>query len=264
MKDEVKLGIFGVVAFGLFFATVIWVGKCTATRGSVPYRVQFDDLNDLKEGALVKFAGGLSIGYVKQVYREGTKAEILLWVEENFPLTKNSGFVIRSAGMLGEKYVQLNYKDGPKAPPNHLFAGSNAASISSALLSVQLTLQEIKKMVRTLNAIFGSGDSQIIRNTSNTLAGIMQKLNIILSNSNDNISGTFKNISQVTEGLKNIVVNLNSIVNDFKTGSGTLNILLKDKKMGQDLKDLVKSLKEAADKLNKSSILNETKKKPRW
>ncbi len=265
MKDEIKLGIFGVITFALFFSTIVWVGKCTATRGSIPYRVQFEDLDDLKEGALIKFAGGLSIGYVKNIYRAGTKAEILVWVEKNFPITKNSGFVIRSAGMLGEKYVQLKYEDGPKAPANHLFQGSNAASINSALLSVQLTLQETKKMIRTLNAIFGSGDSQIIRNTSNTLAGIMQKLNIILSSSNDSISNTFKDISKVAEGLKNVISNLNKFVSDIRNSKGLLTTLLTDKSLSKDLRELIKSLKQAAKKINNSSLLNQGgNKKTRW
>ena len=55
----------------------------------------------------MKFAGGLTVGYVKKIYRSGTKAEILLWITKDFKITKECIFIIRSAGMLGEKYVQL-------------------------------------------------------------------------------------------------------------------------------------------------------------
>ncbi len=265
MKNTLKVGIFSVVTLGLMFVTVIYIGKCTASRGSIPFRVQFEDLDDLRTGAIVKFAGGLSIGYVKDIYRAGTKAELVLWIEKEFPITRNSSFIIRSAGMLGEKYVQLRYEDGPQAPPNHLFQGTNAASIGSALVMIQQFMDEAKKMIRTVNAILGSGDQTIIRNTATSLAGIVQKINVLLANSNETLTDSVANIKNITAGLTTTVNSVNQILTKINAGQGTLGMLISDKKLQKELTELIQNLKEAAIKLNKSSLLNSTQNQSsRW
>jgi ABC-type transporter Mla subunit MlaD len=158
--------------------------------------------------------------------------------------------------MLGEKYIQLSHQDGPQAPPNHLFQGTNAASIGSALVMIQQFIDEAKKTIQTLNAILGSGDQSIIRNTSSSIAGIVQKLNAFLSSTNENVNLSFDNIKSVTQGLKGTVNSINLILGKITSGDGTLGMLISDKKTQKELSELINNLKQAAEKLNKSSLLN--------
>jgi phospholipid/cholesterol/gamma-HCH transport system substrate-binding protein len=253
VKNEIKVGFFGLATFVLMFLSIIWIGKCSSSKGSIPYKVQFGDLDDLKKGALVKFAGGLTVGYVKSIYRNGSKAELLLWISKDFKVTKTCTFIIRSAGMLGEKYVQLNYEAGDKAPKNHIFQGANAASLGSALVSVQEFIHEAKLMLRTFNAVLGGGNPAYITNTTTSLAGVMKKLNDILGD--ENIKATLKNLSGATESLKTTVLKINSVIEKINTGEGTLGALITDKQMKKDFKELIKELKEAVKKIKNSSLL---------
>src|SRR5512134_63053 len=107
MSREAKVGIF--VLLGILFLTYFtfrvskWGG---IARGGYDLTVEFDSAAGLEPKADVKMAG-VPIGKVEQLKLEGTRARLVLRIEEGVSIPGDSAASIQSQGLLGEKYVEI-------------------------------------------------------------------------------------------------------------------------------------------------------------
>lgn len=128
------------------------------------YKVQFDDVNRLKEGDKV-FLKGLEVGEVKDLQlNDNKKILATIWVGRDIKLTSGSTFTIH-AELFGSRYIQIELADTPKL--------MNAEEVQEGYLqppdttgSKKLTPAELDSLVKH-HPVFGLADTvlRIIRNS---------------------------------------------------------------------------------------------------
>ncbi len=199
-----------------FFFAKSFIGKY------YPIRVQFNFVADLKKGTAVKFIGGPEIGYIKKIYRNKNKIEILLNIKKSFKLKERAEISMFTLGMMGERYIEISQTpyDGNYIKPDSLIIGNDALSFEIFQLN----------MARLSQALIYSKDDEgkppkdfisILQGIKNNLHDYTCNIKQIRPDVHTNIS-TFKN-------------NLNTIISKIHNAQKFM------EKLNQDLKTISKN-----------------------
>lgn len=248
MKPEVKVGLF--VFFGLLVLVYL-----TFTFGDIrlgkekgyTVKVYFDTVSGLEEKAPVKIAG-VDVGKVKEIRLKGTKAEVVLWIKEGVRIPKDAVAVIRTMGLMGEKYIEItdgSMSSGYVAEGGTIGKGVSPADMDYLIAQLSDIARDVKAVTATLKNSLGTPTAQeqikeILANlqeTTKVLAEIStsneEKVNAIIANTErltrelaqlirENrvyVSQSIENFSKFSQHLPRIARNLDSIVSTLSTPS---------------------------------------------
>jgi phospholipid/cholesterol/gamma-HCH transport system substrate-binding protein len=121
MKKEVKLGIFVLAALAMAGYFVIKTKSFVElfSKGTrFPVVARFHTVAGLYPSAPVMLAG-VDIGVVSSIKLEGREAVARLEIDKNVQLNDDARAIISTIGIVGEKYVEIVYKDEFKKPDPH-------------------------------------------------------------------------------------------------------------------------------------------------
>jgi phospholipid/cholesterol/gamma-HCH transport system substrate-binding protein len=113
MKKEIKLGFFLIIVFMVFAYFIIKTESCSEffSKGKrYPVFARFATVAGMYTTAPVRLAG-VKIGIVEKISLEGRKAAVLLMIENRYQLLDDARASISTIGFVGEKYVEIVYKD---------------------------------------------------------------------------------------------------------------------------------------------------------
>ncbi|MBW2570261.1 MAG: MCE family protein [Deltaproteobacteria bacterium] len=107
ISAEAKVGVFVVIGMIILGYMSMKVGKFTFGRAAgYDVKVYFDSVSGLAEDVQVEVAG-VEVGRVRKISLEKGKALVVLKINSDVMLTKDVKAVIRTKGILGDKYVEL-------------------------------------------------------------------------------------------------------------------------------------------------------------
>lgn len=222
---EIKVGSFVVIALILLTSFVFSISDSSIFEHAKKVKVIFEFANGLKKSAPVRVAG-VEQGLVTDIklffdYQDSKmKAEVSLNVKRDTQIPSDSVFMINQLGLLGEKYVEIIPGKETKVfiAEGQTVIGKNP--INQEVLSEKIML--------------------VANNLEQTIAGVNH-----IINDEENITSirqTFKNLSEVTGGLKDIIVKVNS-------GQGTVGKLFSDEQLYRNVEGLTSDLKQNPWKL---------------
>jgi len=113
MKKEVKLGVFVLAALAMAGYFVIKTKSFVDlfSRGNrIPIYARFGTVAGLYPSAPVMLAG-VKIGLVSSIGLDGRNAVAKLEIDKDTPLTSDARAIISTIGIVGEKYIEIVYKD---------------------------------------------------------------------------------------------------------------------------------------------------------
>ncbi len=318
MKPEVKVGLF-------VFLGILVLAYLTFTFGNIKIgrekgytvKVYFDTVSGLEEKALVKIAG-VDVGKVKEIRLKGTKAEVVLWIKEGVKIPKDAVAVIRTMGLMGEKYIEItdgSLNAGYVADGGTLGKGISPADMDYLIAQLSDIAKDVKAVTEVLKHSIGTPTAQeqikeILANLqeiTETLAQIStsneRKINAIIANTEaltrdlarvirENriyVSRSIKNFDEFSQHLPRIAKNLDSLVATLSTpsvrnqlkstitelsetsknlkeitstiaqGKGTIGKLVKEEKVYKDLSETLETLKEATERVKRTTLTLEFK-----
>ena len=236
-----------MAVFAVFAYFIIKTESCSEflSKGQrYPIYAKFASVAGMYTTAPVRLAG-VKIGVVEKIYLEGRKAVVLLMIDKRYQLLDDSRAIISTIGLVGEKYVEIVYKDE--------FRTANPRTIkpSGEILVIEpFNLDEIKTK-------FDNIYERTIK--------ITDSLNEIVSDkdSKDALRATFVNLKSVTESLKTMVADNGSvtrIVDDFSRLSTKIDQVAQkaehligeiDSTVSDSQQGILKELKDAAAKTEK-------------
>src|SRR5574337_774424 len=107
LSSEAKVGLLVIVGSVVLLYMTFAVGKYQfgGKKGYV-LTATFDSVAGIDEKASVRMAG-VKIGTVEKVELEDSRAKVTLRIDPDVRIQRSSEAMIKSMGLLGEKYVEL-------------------------------------------------------------------------------------------------------------------------------------------------------------
>ena len=276
---EAKVGIFVVVGIIILAYMSMKVGGLSfKSDGGYDVLVYFDSASGLAPDVPVEVAG-VEIGRVRQIVLDNGKARVTLKIKGGVEIKKDAKALIRTRGILGDKYVEL-IPGSPEAPAikpgervirtitttdldtlmNSLgdvakdikqLTGSLANVIGGEAgeASIRAIIQNVRQMVETLNQTVQDKNEDVSKIITN-LAEFSERLKQIGDANTDDIRVTVANVRKASESLEGLVGGISEITAKINRGQGTIGRLINEDDTIDQLNSALASLNIIADKIN--------------
>ena len=264
IATETKVGIFVVLGIIILTFFTIRVGKIAVRE--VGYRVYaiVESAAGLDKNSPVRIAG-VQAGRVEDIALEGAKARVTLHLPVNVKIPVGSKVYIRSAGLLGEKYVDIIFGTGPEVikANGQVEEGGPSVDVDRVLTQLSSIGEDIKTVTQSLSHALGGekgeqtlqelvgGAKETVSNLQNITEAIQKgegTLGKLIKDETLYIQ-TQETIGQAKETL----ANLNKVSKQIESGEGTLGKLVKDDALYTETKATMVEARETLSNLNKVS-----------
>lgn len=276
LSNEARVGLLVTVSFTIFIVMVGVLAKINIAQSGYLLRVYFGFLNDLRKGAPVKIAGGITIGQVQDIKQSGEKTQVDIWIDKKFKLIKKTKFAIFTTGIIGEKYINVfvppSYDVEEFFENGDMVYGIDPPSFDQMMLTFQGFLdkegsqilaeifQNSNRFVNNLNKITAENRGDI-RTSVIMLKGMIGTLTTKSQQLMDQLNQLTRNMAELSEKNKQDVSialrqisettsSLNKIIYRIESGRGTLGKLISDEEVYNNLRDASVYAKDLFYKLN--------------
>jgi phospholipid/cholesterol/gamma-HCH transport system substrate-binding protein len=228
--QEFKVGLFVVLGAGLLVAALLNMDVFYVKSG-YNLRLLFNYASGLEVGAPVQLAG-VPVGSVQRVHIEKdaegrTRIEVLARIRRDISIDKEAQVRINSHTLLGQKYVEI--LPGPPgtaaASEGELLLGHDPVMLESITATGDRVVRKLESSVDYLNELIGD--------------------DAFRAKIKDNVA----NLNALTADLKEVTASLKVILARLRDGEGTMGKLLTDEAVYQDVKALIRDLRDHPWKL---------------
>ena len=259
---ETKVGIF--VVLGIIALTYFTVRVGNIPIREMGYRVstQVESAAGLVKNSPVRIAG-VEVGKVESIVLDGTKAKVTLQLPKNVKFPAGSKVYVKSAGLLGEKYIDIAPGPGPDfvKADGLVEEGGPAVDVDRVLTQLSAIGGDIQAVTHSLKSAFGGekGEKSIkemVANTEKTMANLQNITQTI-----ERGEGTFgklvkdeklyREVQETVGNLKQTASSLNQVALSVEKGEGTLGRLVKDETLYREAKETVTSLSHVAKSIER-------------
>ncbi len=277
-QQTARVGLFFLLGLALTWVTweTLSDGKLFKQTG-YSLVAGFDNLKELKQGDEVRMAG-VKIGSVERTRLAGRRAEAVLRIDPSVKIASDATATIVMAGLIGTNYIGLDLGT-PGAPV--LTEGAELRTKITPDINAIMT--ELGNLGQKLEGALGSITTTVSGDGKNP--GLFQKLDRLVTDNSTKLDTTMTNLASATEKInkgegtlgkllndsklhdelvatvseikgaatdaKSFVADAQTLVNQVKSGKGTLGALIFDETAGNDLKVVTRNLRDISDKIAK-------------
>ncbi|HLF70450.1 MAG TPA: MCE family protein [Actinomycetota bacterium] len=194
------------------------LSACLNRSGTITLSADFNDVGDLVRGAGVQ-TSDIKIGSVTGIELEGTHARVTMRISDKTPLPSNTGAVVRSTSLLGEKFVDLRppvagkqgrLRDGSRIP---LSRTGRAAGLDDALIKLGQILEGAEPEDL---GIFIHSAATIVDGKQDQIGRVLEQLRLLTDT-----------VAQHRTDIGASVDNLGTALDTLADGSATISSALK-------------------------------------
>lgn len=252
-SKEFKVGLFTFIGICFVFAVIVFFSRSIFQEKGVPYQVIFSYLNGLTSGGSVKYAGGLVIGKINKIEPYGNKAKVFISVSSKVKITKDSNLSIASAGLLGEKYINVTLSSNQNAnnnessndtplPENTEIQGNADMGMDALMSKVSNLAEKLSELTVPLADIFNkiAADGSFVK--------MVNHLDLLFSSLNSAVvdnRGPFKAA----------VLELSNLLHKISNGKGVVSAVLNDAEMMENFKEAIRNLNKLIVRLNSNPVI---------
>lgn len=256
MSSSIKVGIISLIGFGLLAVMVFYIGDFRLTERGYRFSVSFYQVNGLTEGSSVKLAG-VNIGKTERIEIRDDMVLVHVYIKDKATrIRTRSTFTIGTAGLMGEKYVEIiptRDQTAPDVQPNTLVAGVDPTRMEELFEQGNELLKKLQDLTASAKDLVG--DPEIKRSTqklfknaelaSEKLTGIIEKVqdkaDRIVSNLDNIMAKVDSEIDENRQNLRDIVAN----VKDFSQRIATIG-----KENQESIRDLLANFEKTSERLD--------------
>jgi phospholipid/cholesterol/gamma-HCH transport system substrate-binding protein len=270
---EVRVGIGVILAAIILVAGVMWLGEFRLSQKFVTYTVYFEEVGGLGEGDPVAVSG-LEMGKVGMIMLEDGRVRTDLLIEEAAVLRADVSVQIRSIGLMGEKYIYvLPGQSGDVLAPGSVIQGEYKADLPEIVAGMGDIMDDMKVASHSLRRIVsGMEEESTLGESLAKLNEVSDKILTVLKENRDDIRSTTKSMKSVSRDVSDIIggkkqeiqdgiekfsraavrldsltISLQDLVRSMEDGEGTLGMLIKEKKLHQQMESTLQSLNDLID-----------------
>ncbi len=273
MKKEFKLGLFLMIVFVVFAYFVIKTESCSEifSKGKrYPLIARFTTSAGMYTSAPVRLAG-VKIGIVDKIYLEHRKAVVQMMIDNQYKLLEDARVVISTIGFIGEKYVEIVYKDEYKTEnPKYLLPGEeikvvepfNLESITAKfdkiyestlkitdaindIISDKYSRESLRASLLNLRSVTANLDSLLAESGKvgrllNSMDHFVREMDVAFA---DDKKGLLGDLRSTSEKIDRVAADLGKISDDLRQGKGTAGKLLQDEELYKKIDASVSSVR---------------------
>jgi phospholipid/cholesterol/gamma-HCH transport system substrate-binding protein len=277
-QQTARVGLFFLLGLALTWVTweTLSDGKLFKQTG-YSLIAGFDNLKELKQGDEVRMAG-VKIGSVERTRLAGRRAEAVLRIDPGVKIASDATATIVMAGLIGTNYIGLDL-GSPGSP-----VLSDGAELRTKITpDINAIMTELGSLGQKLEGALGSITNTVSGDGKNP--GLFQKLDRLVTDNSAKIDTTMTNLASATDKInksegtlgkllndsklhdelvatvseirgaatdaKSFVADAQILVNQVKSGKGTLGALIFDETAGNDLKVVTSNLRDISEKIAK-------------
>lgn len=256
MKKEIKLGFFLMIVFVVFAYFIIKTESCSElfSKGKrYPLIAKFTTAAGMFTSAPVRLAG-VKIGIVDKIYLEHRKAVVRMMIENKYKLRDDARVVISTIGFIGEKYVEIVYKDefetanAQTIPPGGEIKVVEPFNLDSIVAKFDKIYDRTIKITDSINDIISDKFSkEALRASILNFKSVTESLKTMLA-----ANGT---VSRVLEGMDQISVKMSGTVDMVDRFVKEMDTAFTDNQKGMlaDLKNTTGKIDRITNDLNRIS-----------
>ncbi|MBM3834458.1 MAG: MCE family protein [Verrucomicrobia bacterium] len=268
---ETRLGMFFALAFITAVIIFEMIGGIDFFKGGRRVRAQFNSIQELKKGDLVKMAG-VQIGRVDAINLTSNRVEVVMKLTKEAQVKTDSKAAIKFVGLMGQNYVSIDFgsPNAPLAAENTLLTTTEQVDLSA----IMVKLDNVATGVENLTKSF-SGDSinnllgpftDFLKENNPRLSGILSNMNHIsaqIARGEGTVGrliyedrlyrsalATVTNLSATADEIKVTVSQARGIVEQISAGQGTVGKLVKDDTLYRETATAMTNAKEILQKIN--------------
>jgi phospholipid/cholesterol/gamma-HCH transport system substrate-binding protein len=267
-STEIKVGITVVIAVLILIFGVVWIEKASFSKKFATYTVYFEDVGGLEHGDPITVSG-VDAGEVGSVTLEPGRVKTELLIDEGVTLYDDCSVQILTIGLMGEKYVGIEPgHSGKPLAPGSVIQGKYRAGMAEAVAGFGDVIAELNETVRAFRKLIGTdGQGASLAATMRRIDELTTEILSILRANSDDITSTAKSMKRISEDVSDVIgsrkgtvaegiddfasaaarldsvtVSLMAIVESIENGEGTLGMLIKEKKLHEDLEQVIANL----------------------
>ncbi|WP_408097903.1 MlaD family protein [Peredibacter sp. HCB2-198] len=249
-KDQsnlVKVGIFLASLIVVLMIMIMSIGKENSVfEKKVDIRALVGNVSALKQGSYVELKG-IRIGTVSSInIVSEDEVEIIMTILERELqwIKKDSKISISTAGLVGDKYVEIynGTKEAAKFDPNSDVLESEEATDIKRILTKGETIADTtaKIMTKLDHILVKLGDGKTVVDTVQTLNKASHNLEAVTSELKDAKLGQMvTNVNSSMANFNKSSASLSRILDRVEKGPGTVNSLIYDESVHDDLRALL-------------------------
>lgn len=289
---QFRVGLFSLVAIVMLVWGYMWLTDMHSKKDYTQIKIKFADIGNLEKGSSVSILG-VKRGRIEELQIQEDGVVLSMLVKLDFPLKQDAQFLIKETDLMGSAQVWIvpgkssvvldystihmghrNYGMGTLISElsnlifdvKHFLAGFSDDNEARAELTE--TLSSVHEIVTKLNGSLDSNlgnFSDLVKNTSE----MTSKINTIIEKYEPGIEGTIAGIdtslvefNSTMKGLNELTSNLNEIVVQATADSSTVNKLITEEELYDNLlrssarlDSLLKDIKENPKKYFSIKIL---------
>lgn len=281
ISNELRVGIMFLTGLVLLVLVMITLTRWGQDRNTYSFTIRFKQAQGLLEGAAVRVAG-VPVGRVTAVDFNSvtSQADVKCRVNHNVRLYENYHYTIGIGGLVGERFVEIRPVEtnpGPLLYDGSSVDGTPTPDIGELFVNANQLVNKLTKTVDGLNSTMLGPENQEnlrvtlanLKKTSATASDFADALNLLVKRNAQSIDLIVANLQDVSRDVRevsdslapqlantDIIHNLESasarvpgIVKRFETISSSLEQMVCDPTLMNDLQETVRCFKQSCNDL---------------
>ena len=289
LSAEAKVGLLVIAGSVLLLYMTFAVGKYEfGKKEGYTLQAAFDSVAGLDAKSSVRMAG-VKIGLVEKVELEDSRAMVTLRINPEVKIARGTEAVIKTMGLLGEKYVEFvpvkngkpqklsadgssNYQDGERVQAT--VSPSDVDKLINQLSSVS---DDIKQVTASLSKVFGTergarSMEDMLNDLRQTTANIKEfsftlekdgsemvmrlnnlvaSLNGVVGENRDNLKVTMENIKEASKSAELALASIDNAARKIDRGEGTIGKLVNDESMYNNIDSAAKGISDYSSRIER-------------
>jgi len=257
LSQEAKVGLFFVLSLVLFGLMLEIGNQWKLFDKGVHYTTYLATTTGLKLGDSVKLAG-VDVGTITAITVQDSRVKVDFEVKRGTAIKQDTVAAMRMASMLGGQYLGLSFGSpaSPALPAGSTVKSTEAAGIDSLVESVGALTKDARTLMANLDRNQEAVITRITAMLDENRAAVHDSLNSISSitakiDKGEGAMGMLVNDKRLGADLKEVAASLKTVSSRLERGEGTAGKLLTDERLYTDALAAVKDMREGMGSLNR-------------
>lgn len=256
MNSTAKVGIMTLIAASLLAYMVFIIGDFSLSEQGYSFVISFYSVNGLSKGSTVSMSG-VKIGKVNNIEIRDDQVYVYVYIrEKKLHIRRKSTFTISTAGLMGEKFVEImptrDYSS-PYVSDNEVVAGTDPTRMDELFEQGNVLIQKLQELTASAKDIIGDPElkenTRIMFRNARTASEKMTEIIASLRNRSDSIIDSLDNIlKRVDTEIDKNRDDIRAVVANFRLFSDRLSSITEDSRA--DVKEIFANVRDATDKLD--------------